>query len=88
MAKSKSTSDPGGHGQTRTGLSANVAEKLLVTIPKGSEILSVSRSTLYKLISEGRVPVVKLGKGRSAGVRIRVSDLERFAESVTEQKTS
>ena len=59
-------------------------EKLLVTIPVGGQILSVSRSSMYKMISEGRIPVVKLGKGRSAGVRIRVCDLERFvAEAVT-----
>ena len=54
--------------------------RLLVTIPEAGEILSVSRSSIYKLISEGRLPVLKLNGGRSAGARIRVKDLERFVE--------
>jgi excisionase family DNA binding protein len=54
-------------------------DKLLVTVTEAGHILSTGRSTIYKLISEGRLAKVKLGKGRAAGVRIRVADLERFA---------
>ena len=54
-------------------------DKLLVTVEEAGRLLSTGRSTIYRLLSEGRLAKGKLGKGRAAGVRIRVSDLQRFA---------
>ena len=54
--------------------------KVLLTVPEACGCLGVSRSTLYDLISRGKLPVVKLSSGRSGGVRFRPEDLKRFAD--------
>ena len=59
--------------------------RVLLRIPEAAEAIGVGRSTLYDLISRGVLPVVKLGKSRASGVRIRPQDLEEFARSNLKQ---
>jgi excisionase family DNA binding protein len=46
----------------------------LSTIKEASETLKVSRSTLYLMIGQGKLPVVKIGRS----TRIRRSDLNKM----------
>ena len=50
---------------------------LLLRPGEAAEILGVSRSTIYSLIQEGRLPAVKLGR---RGVRVHRAELERRLE--------
>jgi excisionase family DNA binding protein len=53
---------------------------LLLSITKAAEELSISRSSMYRLISEGRIPTVTIvGKLRvkQASLKIFVDQLER-----------
>ena len=56
-------------------------DEILLRIPEAARRYDCSRAKLYEMISSGLIPVVKLGPGHSAGVRVRLSDLERFAAS-------
>lgn len=52
----------------------------LVRLPKVIEFVGVGKSTLYKLISEGRFPPpVKIAGGRSSGWRL--SDINTWLKS-------
>ena len=53
-----------------------VTEKLLLTVPEAAEALGVSRSHLYSLIQQGRLPTIRLG----CSVRIPKAWLERYIE--------
>lgn len=55
-------------------------ERLLLRVPEAAEVLGVSRSHMYELIQEGRVPVVRLG----ASVRVPRAWLTQFVERETE----
>jgi len=39
-----------------------MADRLLLTIPEACDRLNVGRTTLYGLISEGEVPMLKVGR--------------------------
>ncbi len=67
-----------GHRNVMEGGSA--IPKLLLTVPQACQSLSISRSKLYDLISQRKIPFVKLGRGRSGGVRFRPEDLQQFAQ--------
>ena len=54
--------------------------KILLKLPEACEALGVSRAKMYDLISQRRIKCVKLGSGRSAGVRFRLKDLQAFAD--------
>ena len=54
--------------------------RFLLTVAEASEALGVSRAKLYDLISRKKIRTVKIGAGRSGGVRFRPQDLETFAE--------
>jgi excisionase family DNA binding protein len=54
--------------------------RLLLTVAEASESLGISRAKLYDLISRKKIKTVKIGDGRSGGVRFRPRDLEVFAE--------
>ena len=55
--------------------------KILFTALEVCEMLSISRAKLYALISEGKIQYVKIGRGKSGGVRFRPEDLHQFAEN-------
>ena len=56
--------------------------KLLVSVAEAAEMLSIGRSSMYRLIASAKLPIVQLGLGRSHQ-RIRVSVLERLIDSRT-----
>lgn len=49
----------------------------LLTTPEACRRLAVSRATLYRLMSEGRIRPVRIG----ASVRFKSDDLARFIEA-------
>ena len=52
--------------------------ELLLTITKAAEELSISRSSIYRLISEGRIPTVNIvGK-----MRIKESSLKSYIDQL------
>ena len=52
--------------------------ELLLTISKAAEELSISRSSMYRLISEGRIPTVNIvGK-----MRIKETSLKSFVDQL------
>ncbi len=50
--------------------------KLLLTYKEAAQCTGLSIATLESLVSQGRVPVVKIGKS----ARFRLEDLRKFAE--------
>jgi len=60
--------------------------EILISIPEAARRFQCSRSKLYRMISEGLIPIVKLGQGRSSAVRIRLADLEEFAAGRAERR--
>ena len=53
-------------------------EKLL-KVNEVSELLGIPKGSVYNLVHEGRIPVVKLGNGR---VRFKPSSLEKWINSM------
>ncbi len=72
--------------QTETKPETQAAETAsrrgLATIPDAMRYLSLSQSTIYKLISEGKIPVVKIGRN----VRIPWAHLEHVAASAVARR--
>ncbi len=52
-------------------------DPILVTVEEARALLCVGRSLLYRLIAEGKLPVVKLGRA----TRVRLADIQRLATS-------
>ena len=50
----------------------------LLTIPETISILSISRSTFYELVQQGKIPLRKLG-GAS---RVRSDDLDAYIQNL------
>lgn len=48
--------------------------RLLVTMAEAAAMLSISRSRLYQLVYEGRLPTIQIGRSR----RVSVSALQHF----------
>ena len=57
------------------------ADRILLTVPEACKSLGISRATLYGFISQRKIPTVKFGPGRKAGVRLRPQDLVDFADN-------
>jgi len=59
-------------------------QKLSVTIPDAVDMTGISRSSLYKLFSEGKITA------RKSGTRtlVLVEDLKRYVESLPEVKAA
>ena len=51
------------------------SEQLLLTVTQAGALLGFGRSTVYELIKEGQIPVVRLGPRR---VRVPRRELERW----------
>ena len=54
-------------------------EKLLLRPWEAAEIIGISRSKMYELLSEGQIPVVKIDKS----IRISVEELKGWIEEKT-----
>ena len=50
--------------------------KIMITYREASQCTGLSIATLESLVSQGKIPVVKIGKS----VRFRLEDLRKFAE--------
>ena len=62
----------------RTQPDRSQIDEELFSIPRVAWRWCCSRSTVYRVIYDGLLPVVKLGVGRSTAVRVRLSDLVSF----------
>ena len=51
------------------------SRKFLVTVSEAADLLSVSRTTIYKLHRRGEVEIIKIANA----ARIRLVDIERLA---------
>lgn len=51
-------------------------EHEFMTVGEVADLLRISESTVRSYIRNGQLPYLKLGKGRSAAVRIRRSDID------------
>ncbi|MDA0240523.1 MAG: helix-turn-helix domain-containing protein [Proteobacteria bacterium] len=51
--------------------------KLLLSQREAAAMLSISTRTLFSIIKSGKLPAVRIGSG---GVRVALSDLERFID--------
>ena len=59
-------------------------QNVLLTVPNAAAQLSISRSSMYRLIAEKKIPVVVV-QGK---IRIRVSALERFIDNLERERNS
>ncbi len=56
------------------------ALRILLRFGEMCDALGISRSKGYDLMRKGWLPYVKIGYGRTGGVRFRVEDVRCFAE--------
>ena len=61
-----------------------MANALLLNPEEAAEILGMSRSTIYKLITAGEIQSVKIGRSR----RIPRQEIERFVDSLFNRLTT
>lgn len=54
----------------------------LYTIPEVAKLLRISKATLYRMMRDGRIQTVKMGRK----TLFRESELNRFIESLNGQK--
>ena len=59
-------------------------EERLLKPAEVADILQVSRAMAYKLLNQGEIPSVRIGKS----VRVRRADLERYINERGDQNTS
>ena len=52
-------------------------DQVLLKIPEVAEMLSIGRSTVYEMITDGRLETVHIGRS----VRITASSIESFVDS-------
>ena len=52
--------------------------RILLTVPEAANRLSIGRSKLYELVSEGQLATVKIGRA----VRVPAREVERFADAL------
>jgi excisionase family DNA binding protein len=63
-------------------LSTGIDKRLCVTVPEAAEMLGISRNFGYKLVREGKLPVIRLGEKRLV---IPIAALDRMLEEGVEQ---
>lgn len=56
------------------------------SIPETAERLAVSRNTVYRLISDGALRAVNVGRQGKPRTRVREDDLARFIDQHTEPR--
>lgn len=55
-----------------------------LTVPQTAELLNCSRASVYRGISDGRIPAVQLG-GRGKPLRIPLNELTNWVYSTPEE---
>ena len=59
-------------------------QQMLMTIPEAARRLALSRSTLYRLIRQGQLRTIRVGRAR----RVPVTELARFTEQLVAEAGS
>ncbi len=54
--------------------------KMMLSVAEAAQALSIGEMTAWKLIREGKLPSIKIGRSR----RIKTADLERFVAELPE----
>lgn len=62
--------------------SGRVSDPDLITVPEAARRLSVSETKVWVLIRDGTLKSKKLGEGRKAPRRIRLTDLQDYINSL------
>jgi len=73
---------PFSKSQKRQAQDSLRVDKLLLTPEEAADALSIGRSKVYELISDGRLPSVRIDASR----RVRTSALLEFVERLQEQR--
>ena len=53
---------------------------MLITVKQAAEMLTISPSLVYALVSTGRIPAVRFGTGRGT-IRLDESDVRSYLEA-------
>ena len=56
-------------------------ERIAITIPEAAKLIGVSTVTMWKWVSSGKVPSIKVGNTQKSTRRILVKDFEAWLES-------
>jgi excisionase family DNA binding protein len=57
-------------------VTSSISTEKLLKCEQVASILNISRSQTYKIVNEGHLPSIKIGKS----VRVRASDLEKYLD--------
>lgn len=60
-----------------------VSEALLLTVPEAARLLAIGRTSLYRLIQDGDLRVVKIGRA----TRVPLVDLQAFVDDARREST-
>jgi excisionase family DNA binding protein len=58
----------------------------LKTFEETMQLLKISRSTLNRLVKNGKIQALKLTEGPRGAIRFRQSDIEKFITELTQNK--
>jgi excisionase family DNA binding protein len=58
----------------------------LKTFEETMQLLKISRSTLNRLVKNGKIQALKLTEGPRGAIRFRQSDIEKFITELTKNK--
>jgi excisionase family DNA binding protein len=58
----------------------------LKTFEETMQLLKISRSTLNRLVKNGKIQALKLTEGPRGAIRFRQSDIENFLTELTKDK--
>jgi excisionase family DNA binding protein len=68
-------------GQEARSLKSDSFEKLAYSVPEAAELLSISRSQIYEMISTGKIGSISIGRSRRVTHRQLMSFLEKCESS-------
>lgn len=61
-----------------------MSEALTVSVPEAGRMLGIGRSTAFKLVKEGQIPAIRLGKK----LRVPKATLEKMLQAVDKPTSS
>lgn len=61
-----------------------VSQRLLLRIPEAAALLGVGRSTVYQLVQQGTIPIVRIGRS----VRVPAAALDEWVEAQSDQSVA
>ena len=63
----------------------NRPQRLTLTVEEASEVLGISRATGYNLVSQGRLPALRISDRRIVVPRKAIDDMLALASSLTKE---